>query len=204
VIRRETVDELPKVVASLEDFARRHPRSIVALEGLNEIKIWPANYRGDTSFAGATAVQCELYRLARKPDSPLRELPVIALTLGGASQRDHDRLGDLSDCADFGNAHVYFDTRPPGSSWRFARELARRATARNSLEGWCNSPTAAPRPSRPSARNRPIASCPNPHPGTIPGTRAKPGRRRPAADFLRRSPATGPPQLKASVPAVAY
>jgi hypothetical protein len=130
VIRRETVDELPKVVASLEEFARRHPRSIVALEGLNEIKIWPASYRGDTSFAGASAVQCELYRLARRPASPLRELPVIALTLGGAGQRDHDKLGDLSDCADLGNAHVYFGTRPPSSAWRPARDLARRATAR--------------------------------------------------------------------------
>jgi hypothetical protein len=130
VIRRETVDELPKVVATLEDFARRHPRSIVAIEGLNEIKIWPARYRGDTSFAGATAVQCELYRLARRPASPLREVPVIALTLGGASQRDHDKLGDLSDCADVGNAHIYFGTRPPRSSWRFARDLAKQATAR--------------------------------------------------------------------------
>lgn len=133
VIRRETVDELPAVVASLEDFDRRHPRSIVALEGLNEIKLWPANYRGDRSFAGAAAVQCELYRLARRPASRLRELPVIALTLGGASQRDHDKLGDLSDCADVGNAHIYFGTRPPASSWRFARDLARQATARKTL-----------------------------------------------------------------------
>ena len=133
VIRRETVDELPKVVASLEDFARRHPRSIVALEGLNEIKIWPASYRGDTSFAGAVAAQCELYRLTHRPASALRDLPVIALTLGGAGQRDHDKLGDMSDCADVGNAHVYFGTRPPSSSWRSARELARRATARKTL-----------------------------------------------------------------------
>jgi hypothetical protein len=130
VIRRETVDELPKVVASLEDFARRHPRSIVALEGLNEIKIWPARYRGDSSFAGARAVQCELYRLTHRPASALREVPVIALTLGGASQRDHDQLGDLSDCADVGNAHIYFGTRPPRSSWQFARGLAKQATAR--------------------------------------------------------------------------
>jgi hypothetical protein len=130
VIRRETVDELPKVVAALEDFARRHPGSIVALEGLNEIKIWPASYHGDSSFAGAAAAQCELYRLARRPASPLRELPVLALTLGGAGQRDHDKLGDLSDCADFGNAHVYFGTRPPGSAWKVARDLAKQATAR--------------------------------------------------------------------------
>jgi hypothetical protein len=130
VIRRETVDELPKVVASLEEFARRHPRSIVALEGLNEIKIWPASYRGDKSFAGATAAQCELYRLAKRPASPLRELPVIALTLGSANQRDHDKLGDLSDCADVGNAHIYFGSRPPRSSWQFARDLAKQTTAR--------------------------------------------------------------------------
>jgi hypothetical protein len=130
VIRRETVDELPKVVASLEEFAKRHPRSIVAIEGLNEIKIWPANYHGDKSFTGAAAAQCELYRLVHQPASNLRELPVIALTLGGAGKRDHDKLGDLSDCADVGNAHIYFGTRPPGSAWKFARDLSRQATAR--------------------------------------------------------------------------
>ena len=129
VIRRETVDELPKVVASLEDFARRHPGSIVSIEGLNEIKFWPASYRGDKSFAGAAAAQCELFRLVNAASS-LRELPVIALTLGGAGQRDHDRLGDLSECADVGNAHIYFGAKPPASSWKFARELARHATAR--------------------------------------------------------------------------
>ena len=131
VIRRETVDELPKVVASLEDFARRHPRSIVALEGLNEIKIWPASYRGDKSFAGrgGRAMRAVPAR-SPTPRPPCASCRCIALTLGGASQRDHDKLGDLSDCADVGNAHVYFGTRPPSSSWRFARELARRATAR--------------------------------------------------------------------------
>lgn len=130
VIRRETVDELPKVVASLEEFARRHPGSIVGIEGLNEIKIWPARYRGDDSFAGAAAAQCELFGLVRKPASPLRDVPVLALTLGGASARDHDRLGDLSECADLGNAHIYFGSKPPASSWRHARDLARRAAAR--------------------------------------------------------------------------
>ncbi|MBC8024923.1 MAG: hypothetical protein H7Y89_02940 [Steroidobacteraceae bacterium] len=130
VIRRETVDELPKVVAELEDFARRHPHSIVAIEGLNEIKYWPASYRGDKSFAGASAAQCELYALVNKPASNLSNLPVLALTLGGASQRDHDVLGDLSDCADVGNAHIYFGAKPPASSWGWARELSKRTTAR--------------------------------------------------------------------------
>jgi hypothetical protein len=130
VIRRETVDQLPRVVSALEDFSTRFPHSIVAIEGLNEIKIWPATYRGDKSFAGAVAAQCELYRLARREDSPLREVPILALTLGGASRADHDELGDVSDCADVGNAHVYFGARPPRQSWGFARDLARRTTAR--------------------------------------------------------------------------
>jgi hypothetical protein len=133
VIRRETVDELPKVVATLQDFAKRHPQSIVAIEGLNEIKIWAASYRGDKSFAGASAAQCELFELVNQPASNLRELPVIALTLGGAGKRDHDKLGDLSDCADVGNAHIYFGTRAPRSSWNFARDLSRQATARRTL-----------------------------------------------------------------------
>jgi trimeric autotransporter adhesin len=130
VIRRETVDKLPQVVSGLVEFERRHPGSIVAIEGLNEIKIWPARYRGDSSFAGAAAAQCELFRLVNAPGSNLGDVPVLALTLGGASRGDHDRLGDLSDCADLGNAHVYFGTQPPRSSWTFARDLARRATAR--------------------------------------------------------------------------
>jgi trimeric autotransporter adhesin len=130
VIRSETINELPKTVAALEQFARRYPGSIVAIEGLNEIKYWPASYRGDKSFAGATAAQCELYGLVHNPASNLRELPVIALTLGGASKRDHDVLGDLSDCADVGNSHIYYGAKPPTLSWDFARRLARQATAR--------------------------------------------------------------------------
>ncbi len=130
VIRSEAVNELPKTVTSLEQFARRYPGAIVAIEGLNEIKFWPASYRGDKSFAGARAAQCELYRLVHEPASNLRDLPVIALTLGGASKRDHDELGDVSDCADIGNAHIYFDQRPPSALWDFARNLARQATAR--------------------------------------------------------------------------
>jgi hypothetical protein len=36
----------------------------------------------------------------------------------------------LSDYADLGNAHAYFDGRVPSSSWRFAIDLARRSTPR--------------------------------------------------------------------------
>jgi hypothetical protein len=127
VVRSEAVNELPATIASLEEFERRFPGSIVSLEGLNEIRLWPPNYHGVTGFAGGVAVQCDLYKLA-KGSAALRTLPVLALTLGGASAADQQRLGDISQCADLGNAHIYFGDRPPWSSWDFAIDLARRST----------------------------------------------------------------------------
>ncbi len=129
VIRSEAAEELAKTVRALESFARRFKGSIVSVEGLNEIKIWPANYHGLGGFPAGIAVQRDLYALMKR--SPvLGDIPVLALTLGGASAADHERLGDLSDYADLGNAHAYFEGRVPSSSWRFAIDLARRATPR--------------------------------------------------------------------------
>lgn len=129
VIRSEAVNELQLTLGELEKFQTRFPGAILSLEGLNEIKIWPATYRGQTGFESGMAVQRDLYRLAKRSRN-LSALPVLALTLGGASAADHLRLGDLSDFADLGNAHVYFDGRPPWSSWRFAIDLARQSTPR--------------------------------------------------------------------------
>jgi hypothetical protein len=50
--------------------------------------------------------------------------------LGGAGPSALAQLGDLSDYADMGNAHVYFDTRPPASTMTFATRLARLSTPR--------------------------------------------------------------------------
>jgi hypothetical protein len=129
VIRSEAAEGLPATIRSLESFARRFERSIVSVEGLNEIKYWPANYHGLTGFPAGIAVQRDLYALM-KGSAGLKDIPVLALTLGGASAADHERLGDLSDFSDLGNAHVYFDGRVPSSSWRFAIDLARRSTPR--------------------------------------------------------------------------
>ena len=129
VVRSEAVGELPVTVTELEGFVRRHPGAIVSLEGLNEIKLWPANYHGLTGFAAGVAVQCDLYAMAKRSEL-LRPIPVLALTLGGASIADHERLGDISQCADLGNAHVYFGARPPWDLWDFAIDLARRSTSR--------------------------------------------------------------------------
>jgi hypothetical protein len=129
VFRGETADRLPATVAGLENFAHRFPGSIVSIEGLNEIKIWPAKYHGLEGFAAGVALQRDLYQ-AVKASPVLANIPVLAPTLGGASAADQERLGDLSDIADFGNAHVYFDGRVPSASWRFAIDLARRSTPR--------------------------------------------------------------------------
>jgi len=129
VIRSEAAGQLPATVRTLEAFARRFQGSIVSVEGLNEIKIWPANYHGLGGFTAGVAVQRDLFALIRQSPE-LRRIPVLALTLGGASAADHARLGDLSDYADQGNAHVYFDGRVPSSSWRFALDLAQRSTPR--------------------------------------------------------------------------
>jgi hypothetical protein len=129
VIRSEAAGELPATIRSLESFAQRFKGSIVSVEGLNEIKIWPANYHGLGGFAAGIAVQRDLYALMKR-STVLKDVPVLALTLGGASAADHERLGDLSDSADLGNAHVYFDGRVPSSSWRFAIDLAHRSTSR--------------------------------------------------------------------------
>ena len=129
VIRSEAAGELPATIRTLESFAQRFKGSIVSVEGLNEIKFWPANYHGLGGFPAGIAVQRDLYALMKR-STVLRDTPVLALTLGGASAADHERLGDLSDFADLGNAHVYFDGRVPSSSWRFAIDLARRSTPR--------------------------------------------------------------------------
>ena len=129
VIRSEAAEELPATVRMLESFAQRHRGSVVSVEGLNEIKFWPANYHGLGGFASGIAVQRDLYALMKR-SAVLKGTPVLALTLGGASAADHERLGDLSDYADLGNAHAYFDGRVPSSSWRFAIDLARRSTRR--------------------------------------------------------------------------
>jgi hypothetical protein len=129
VFRGESADRLPATVAGLETFAHRFPGSIVSIEGLNEIKIWPAKYHGLEGFAAGVALQRDLYQ-AVKASPVLANIPVLAPTLGGASAADQERLGDLSDIADFGNAHVYFGGRVPSSSWRFAIDLAQRSTPR--------------------------------------------------------------------------
>jgi hypothetical protein len=133
VIRGGRIDSVEPPIRRLEDLQRRFPGSVASVEGLNEANIWPATYRGLEKYAAAIAVQRELHSRVRQ-STVLSGVPVYALTLGGAGPSAYAQLGDLSDYADMGNAHVYFDTRPPTSTLTFATRLARLSTPR--LEQW--------------------------------------------------------------------
>jgi len=129
VVRGGSIESLEPAIRRLEDLERRFPGAIGSVEGLNEVNIWPASFQGLQQIPAAMAVQRELHARVRK-STVLRSVPVYALTLGGAGKADFVRLGDLSDYADMGNAHVYFDTRRPAETLDFATRLARTATPR--------------------------------------------------------------------------
>jgi hypothetical protein len=130
VLRAEAAAELPATVRRLEAFAQRHPGAIVAIEGMNEVNNWPAKYKGLQGLPAAIAVQRDLYA-AVKSSPTLKGVPVYALTLGAAGVADYAKLGDLSDIADTGNAHIYFPKgAPPSTIWSHAYELARHPTQR--------------------------------------------------------------------------
>lgn len=130
VLRAEAAPELTGTVQRLEAFVQRHPGAISSIEGMNEINNWPAKYKGQEGFPAAIAVQRDLYS-AVKSSLTLKGVPVYGLTLGAAGPSDYARLGDLSDIADEGNAHIYFPKgAPPSSVWDRAYELARLPTPR--------------------------------------------------------------------------
>jgi hypothetical protein len=130
VLRAEAASELTETVHRLEAFMQRHPGAIVSIEGMNEVNNWPAKYKGLEGLPAAIAVQRDLYA-AVKSSPTLKEVPVYALTLGAAGAADYAKLGDLSDIADEGNAHIYFPKgAPPSAIWDRAYELARHPTPR--------------------------------------------------------------------------
>jgi hypothetical protein len=88
---------LASLVAALSDFERRHPGSISASEGVNEINNNPNySYEGKTGHAAAEAYQSDLYD-AIKADEKLTRTPVYNFT-------DYPDHGGR---ADFGNFHAY-------------------------------------------------------------------------------------------------
>lgn len=93
---------VPKLVALLEE-ELLDSGVVGAVEGVNE---WDLTQRSEWS-AEARAHQQEIWR-AIKGDDDLADVPVLAPSLGRPNDRArYDRLGDLSDVADYGNLHNY-------------------------------------------------------------------------------------------------
>ena len=100
---------LDAFVKRLAAFDAAHPDSIFAIEGLNEINIYPFNWLGDGSIAGAVSFQKALYA-AVKGHADLVDIPVINLSVGYESQADYAKVGDLGRWSDFANSHPYTNT----------------------------------------------------------------------------------------------
>jgi hypothetical protein len=130
VVRSEAANELPVTLGQLERLEQHYPGAIASIEGLNEANHWPAVYHDLHDFPAAIALQRDLYA-AVKQSPTLRHVPIYAPTLGGAGPNDYQRLGDLSDYADFANAHIYFPKgSPPSGVWDGALALNRLSTPR--------------------------------------------------------------------------
>ena len=129
VVRGGKIGDLDAAIGKAVALQTRFPGSVTSIEGLNEANLFPASLRDLSGFAAAAAVQRETFA-AVKASPALRTVPVYALSLGGAGTKEFDSLGDVSDAADMGNAHVYFGTRPPTDTFDFATKLARRSTPR--------------------------------------------------------------------------
>lgn len=110
--------DLGSVMQNLDAFAKAVPNSIAAVEGSNEINLWPVTFNGQTGLAAGTAEQSALYS-AIHGDPLLSNASVYALSLGGAGADQESQLGNLAGSADFGNAHIY-----PGSGANTAQYLA--------------------------------------------------------------------------------
>ena len=88
---------------------------MLAIEGPNEVNIWPVTYNGVSGPAGAVEYQTALYSAVRA-DPTLNNIPVYNMTLGTADANAFKQLGNLSSVADYGNIHPYLYDGNPGST----------------------------------------------------------------------------------------
>ncbi|MET0596473.1 MAG: hypothetical protein ABWZ57_01255 [Mesorhizobium sp.] len=85
-----------KVVPALEDWERRYPGSILAIEGPNEVNNWPVTFEGETGVKAAQRFQAMLYEGVKKSPA-LSRIPVVALTSWPV----------FASRSDIGNIHAY-------------------------------------------------------------------------------------------------
>lgn len=77
-----------------------------AVEGVNEVAIYPIAYKGSTGIEAAILLQKDLYRAVRT-STDLAGVPVFIFTLGGIDPGAVPAIGDLSAYTDYANVHSY-------------------------------------------------------------------------------------------------
>ena len=93
-------------LSDLDLLVQNNPGSVTAIEGSNEINIWPITFNGLSGMAAGASWQKALYN-GIKSDPNLAGIPVYSLTLGGGTPDQYLALGNLSAYATYGNAHIY-------------------------------------------------------------------------------------------------
>lgn len=101
-----TTVNLTEFVNMVHNFVLANPGSVSAIEGANEVDIWPALFNGGTTISDDAALQRALYA-AVNADPVLKDLPIYNTTIGYANASLNQQLGNLSDAADFANEHAY-------------------------------------------------------------------------------------------------
>ena len=102
-----TVD-LSQFVSMVDAFATSYPGSVIAIEGANEVNLWPATYNGGTTLADEAALQQALYAAVRS-DPNLNGIPVYNLTMAYTDPTQYEALGNLSSAANDANSHAYLN-----------------------------------------------------------------------------------------------
>jgi hypothetical protein len=115
--------------AGIDALEREVPGAVAAIEGANEINLYPVAFQGLNSGREpgrfARAFQSALYRRVRD-DPALAGVPVYNLTLGNPTPALIADLGDMTDMADVANWHPYSEHRPPAESLRRGAAQARQ------------------------------------------------------------------------------
>lgn len=100
---------LPEFISMVRAFVQDHPGSVTAIEGPNEVNIWPILYSGGTTLADQAALQRALHAAVRQ-NSALKSIPIYNLTLAYTDAAQFAQLGNLSQAADYANSHAYLNS----------------------------------------------------------------------------------------------
>ena len=102
---------VPEFISMVNGLKKSYPGSVIAIEGPNEVNIWPVYYAGGTTLADDALLQQALYS-AVHAEPTLSGIPVYNLTLGTADPTQFAQLGNLSSAADYANSHPYLGNEP--------------------------------------------------------------------------------------------